>query len=45
MNRRLRKREYAQVCAHMRWLDLPGYVQELSAADTQFIPAFDFTGI
>lgn len=45
MNRRLRKKEYAQVCAHMRYLELPGYVQELAAADTQFIPAFDFTGI
>lgn len=45
MNRRLKKKEYAQVCAHMRFLELPGYMQELSAADTQFIPAFDLTGI
>lgn len=45
MNRRLKKKEYAQVCAHMAYLKLPGYTQELDAADTQFIPAFDFTGI
>ena len=45
MNRRLKKKEYAQVCAHMEFLELPGYTQELAAADTQFIPAFDFTGI
>ena len=29
----------------MEFLELPGYTQELAAADTQFIPAFDFTGI
>jgi putative pyruvate formate lyase activating enzyme len=45
MNRRLKKREYEQVCAHMRYLDLPGYCQELTAAGAQFIPAFDFTGV
>lgn len=45
MNRRLKKSEYATVCAHMRYLGLPGYMQSLSAADAQYIPAFDGTGV
>lgn len=45
MNRRVTRREYERVAAHMRALGLPGYVQSLSAASEDFVPAFDGTGI
>ncbi|WP_102413059.1 radical SAM protein [Beduinella massiliensis] len=46
MNRRLKKREYASVLAHMRAIGLTeGYAQEIAAADRAFIPAFDGTGV
>lgn len=45
MNRRVTKREYARVLAHMQAIGLDGYRQELTAADDAFIPAFDGTGV
>lgn len=45
MNRRLKKKEYARVLAHMEAIGLPGYRQELSAASEAFVPAFDGTGV
>lgn len=45
MNRRLKKKEYERVLAHMEMLGLPGYCQELSAASEAFVPAFDGTGV
>ena len=45
LNRRLKKKEYDRVLAHMRAIGLPGYAQELSAADAAFVPAFDGTGV
>lgn len=45
-DRRLKKREYASVLAHMRAIGLTeGYAQEIAAADRAFIPAFDGTGV
>ena len=45
MNRRITKKEYARVLAHMEAIGLPGYRQELSAASEDFVPAFDGTGV
>ena len=45
MNRRVTKREYDRVLAHMQAIGLPGYRQELSAATAAFVPAFDGTGV
>ncbi len=45
MNRRITKKEYSRVLSHMDALDLPGYQQELSSADAQYVPAFDGTGV
>ena len=45
MNRRVTRREYDRVAAHMRALGLPGYVQELEAASDAYVPAFDGTGV
>ena len=45
MNRRLKKKEYARVLAHMEALGLPGYRQELESASEMFVPAFDGTGV
>lgn len=45
MNRRVTKKEYDRVLAHMRLLELPGYMQELEAASDAFVPAFDGTGV
>ena len=45
MNRRVTKREYDRVLAHMQAIGLPGYRQELSAATSAFVPAFDGTGV
>ena len=46
MNRRITRREYARVRAHMLAIGLTeGYVQDLSAADEAYIPAFDGTGL
>ena len=45
MTRRVTKREYDRVLAHMQAIGLPGYRQELSAATSAFVPAFDGTGV
>lgn len=45
MNRRLKKKEYARVLAHMEALELPGYRQALESASEAFVPAFDGTGV
>ena len=33
------------LCAHMDAIGLPGYRQELTSADAQYVPAFDGTGV
>ena len=45
LNRRLKKKEYARVLAHMEMIGLPGYRQELESASEAFVPAFDGTGV
>ncbi|MBR5224491.1 MAG: radical SAM protein [Clostridia bacterium] len=45
MNRRITKKEYSRVLSHMDMIELPGYRQELSSADAQYVPAFDGTGV
>ena len=44
-NRRLKKKEYERVLAHMELIGLTGYRQELSSASEAFVPAFDGTGV
>ena len=41
LNRRITEREYQRVLAHMEALELPGFLQEESAASEQYIPAFN----
>ena len=45
LNRRLKKKEYARVLAHMEAIGLEGYRQELESASEAFVPAFDGTGV
>ncbi len=45
MNRRIKKKEYARVLAHMEAIGLDGYRQELGSASEEFVPAFDGTGV
>lgn len=45
MNRRVKKKEYARVLAHMEAIGLPGYRQELDSASEAFVPTFDGTGV
>ncbi len=45
MNRRITKKEYARVLAHMDAIGLTGYRQALDSADGSFTPAFDLTGV
>ena len=45
MNRRIKKKEYARVLAHMEAIGLDGYRQELESASEVFVPAFDGTGV
>lgn len=45
MNRRIKKKEYARVLAHMEAIGLEGYRQELESASEEFVPAFDGTGV
>lgn len=46
LGRPVTRREYDAVVAHLRAIGLTeGYVQERSAQDTAFIPAFDGTGV
>jgi len=46
LNRPITQAEYDEVVDHLFDLGMEdGYVQELTSADTQFIPAFDLTGV
>ena len=45
MDRRVTKKEYARVLAHMEAIGLPGYRQGLESATDAFVPAFDYTGV
>lgn len=45
MNRRVTKREYDRVKAHMQMIGLDGYRQELEAASGDYVPAFDLSGV
>jgi len=45
MDRRVKKKEYARVLAHMEAIGLPGYRQALESATDAFVPAFDNTGV
>ena len=45
MDRRVTRKEYDRVLAHMQAIGLPGYRQALSAATEAFVPAFDGTGV
>ena len=45
MNRRVTKREYDRVKAHMQMIGLEGYRQELEAASGEYVPAFDLSGV
>ncbi len=45
MNRRVTKREYNRVLAHMEAIGLCGYRQELESASESYVPAFDGTGV
>lgn len=40
INRKLTEKEYDKVCDHAIALGLDGYIQELSAADEQYVPDF-----
>ncbi|MBQ1518184.1 MAG: radical SAM protein [Clostridia bacterium] len=41
INRKITQEEYDEVVDHAIELDMDGFVQELSAADEEFIPSFD----
>ena len=45
LNRRLRKAEARSAAEYMANLGLPGFTQEMDAADAQYVPGFDFTGV
>ena len=45
MDRRVKKKEYARVLAHMEAIGLPGYRQALESATDAYVPAFDHTGV
>jgi putative pyruvate formate lyase activating enzyme len=45
INRSLRKAEARKAAEYMDDLGLEGFTQELTAANAQYVPAFDFTGI
>ena len=45
MNRRVTKREYDRVKAHMQMIGLEGYRQELEAASGEYVPDFDLSGV
>ncbi|MDD6050819.1 MAG: radical SAM protein [Clostridiales bacterium] len=40
LDRPITEREYRRVRDHMRFLDLPGYLQEPESASTDFVPVF-----
>ena len=46
LDRRLMLDEYEEVCAHMFDIGLEdGFVQELEASDSKYIPIWDLTGV
>lgn len=45
LNRRLRRAEERSAAEYMANLGLAGFTQEMGAADAQYVPNFDFTGI
>jgi putative pyruvate formate lyase activating enzyme len=45
IDRSLRKAEARSAAAYMANLGLAGFTQELGAADAQYVPNFDFTGL
>ena len=45
MTRRVTKREYDRVKAHMQMIGLDGYRQELEAASGEYVPDFDLSGV
>lgn len=45
LDRRLTKKEYAKVLAHMEAIGLDGYRQELTSAKEEYVPPFDGTGV
>jgi putative pyruvate formate lyase activating enzyme len=45
IDRVLRKGEARSAAAYMANLGLQGFTQELGAADAQYVPSFDFTGL
>lgn len=45
MDRRVTRKEYARVLAHMEAIGLPGYRQSLESATDTYVPAFDNTGV
>mgnify|MGYP005799236099 CR=1 FL=1 len=45
LNRRLRPSEARAAAEYMDALGLEGFTQEGSAADTEYIPPFDLTGV
>lgn len=45
LDRRLRASEARAAAEYMAALGLPGYVQEQSAADAEYVPEFDLTGV
>ncbi len=45
LDRRVSEREYARVLAHYRQLGLSGFVQEAAAAQREYTPPFDLTGV
>lgn len=45
LNRRLRRAEARSAAAYMANLGLRGFTQEMGAADAQYVPGFDYTGV
>ncbi|MDR1564473.1 MAG: radical SAM protein [Oscillospiraceae bacterium] len=45
LKRKITRREYDKLCGVLFELGLEGFVQELTAADEGFIPAFDLSGL
>lgn len=45
INRPLRKAEARKAAEYMSALELPGFTQELTAANAQYVPSFDLTGV
>ena len=41
INRKITREEYDEVVDHAIDLDMDGFIQELSAADEEYVPCFD----